>query len=165
MQGNTKAGFYCAHLHCLTHDTTRYFTRSKQSRDAKSCVSQARRRMNIGNYMPFIAMMIPRETQDFASLLGWRQHIFSTKQAALDNMKSKLSLHSLALFLNKTGCARQYESKLSLFSLALFLNKTGCARQYESKLSLLSLALFLYHEEYSLKSEKHVQTINTNLTA
>ena len=66
-------------------------------------------------------MMIPRETQDFASLLGWRQHIFSTKQAALDNMKSKLSL--------------------------------------------LSLALFLYHEEYLLKSEKHVQTINTNLTA
>ena len=35
----------------------------------------------------------------------------------------------------------------------------------KSKLSLLSLALFLYHEEYSLKSEKHVQTINTNLTA
>ena len=57
------------------------------------------------------------------------------------------------------------KSKLSLLSLALFLNKTGCARQYESKLSLLSLALFLYHEEYSLKSEKHVQTINTNLTA
>ena len=140
---NPKTSIQCAHLNCFTLEIKRYYMCAIQSRDAKSCVSQARRRMNIGNYMPFIAMMIPRETQDFVSLLDWRQHIFSTKQAALNNMKSKLSL----------------------LSLALFLNKTGCARQYESKLSLLSLALFLYHEEYSLKSEKHIQTINTNLTA
>ena len=44
--------------------------------------------INIGNYIPFIATIIPREKQDFASLLCWRQHIFSTKQAALDNMKA-----------------------------------------------------------------------------
>ena len=34
-----------------------------------------------------------------------------------------------------------------------------------SKLSLFSLSLFLYYKEHSLKSGKHFQTINTNLTA
>ena len=46
------------------------------------------------------------------------------------------------LFLNKTGCTRQFESKLSLHSLALFLNKTGCDRQFESKILLRSLVFF-----------------------
>ena len=85
---NPKTSIQCAHLNCSTLEIKRYYMCAIQSRDAKYCVSQARRRMNIGNYMPFIAMMIPRETQDFASLLGWRQHIFSTKQAALGNMKA-----------------------------------------------------------------------------
>ena len=53
-----------------------------------------------------------------------------------------LSLHSLALFLYKTGCDRQFESKISLRSLALFLNKTGWDRQFESKISLSPLVLF-----------------------
>ena len=44
--------------------------------------------MNIGNYMLFIAAIIPRETQNFASLLGWRQHIFSTKQPEHGSMKA-----------------------------------------------------------------------------
>ena len=53
-----------------------------------------------------------------------------------------LSLHSLALSLNKTGCTRQFESKLSLHSLALSLNKTGCTRQFEGKISLCPLVFF-----------------------
>lgn len=53
-----------------------------------------------------------------------------------------LSLHSLALFLNKTCCDRQFESKILLRSLALFLNKTGWDRQFESKISLSPLVLF-----------------------
>jgi len=55
--------------------------------------------------------------------------------------------------------------RLYLADANIILMQNSRARQYESKLSLHSLALFLYHEEYSLKSEKHVQTINTNLTA
>lgn len=47
----------------------------------------------------------------------------------------------------------------------IILMQNSRARQHESRLLLRTFALFLYHEEYSLKSEKHVQTINTNLTA
>ena len=53
-----------------------------------------------------------------------------------------LSLHSLALSLNKTCCDRQFESKILLRSLALSLNKTGCDRQFEGKISLCPLVFF-----------------------
>ena len=68
--------------------------------------------------------------------------LFLNKTGCTRQFESKLSLHSLALSLNKTGCTRQFESKLSLHSLALFLNKTGCDRQFESKISLSPLVLF-----------------------
>ena len=42
--GNMKAYFHCPCLRCFTHDMTLYYTCTMQSRDAKSCVSQARRR-------------------------------------------------------------------------------------------------------------------------
>ena len=67
---NPKTSIQCAHWNCFILEIKRYYMCAIQSRDAKSCVSQARRRMNIGNYMSFIAMMIPLETQNFASLLG-----------------------------------------------------------------------------------------------
>ena len=100
--------------HGTIPDDTAYFL----SRDAKSCVSQAAMLhllrwwntnhcrvfcsgdakfcVSTGEDAPFIEAMkclsLPRfstrETQNFASLLGWRQHIFSTKQAALSNMKA-----------------------------------------------------------------------------
>ena len=69
----------------------------EKSRDAKSCVSQARMRnkqmrnmavitalfaretqgwaINKCDYMSVIAAFFARETQDFASLQGWRRHI------------------------------------------------------------------------------------------
>ena len=54
-----------------------------QSRDAKSCVSQAMMRINRGEDMPVVAVLIARETQDFVSFHGWCHHCFNVKQARL----------------------------------------------------------------------------------
>ena len=38
--------------------------------------------INWGDYVPVITASFARETQDFASLLGWRHHYFNTKKCA-----------------------------------------------------------------------------------
>lgn len=81
--GNWKAGFHSPYRYCLIHETTRYYVCVIQSRDAKSCVSQAMMRINRGEDMPVVALLIARETQDFVSFHGWCHHCFNVKQARL----------------------------------------------------------------------------------
>ena len=42
--GNQKASFHCAHRHCIMHANNAVLYADYPSRDAKSCVSQARMR-------------------------------------------------------------------------------------------------------------------------
>ena len=86
--GNPKTSIQCAHWNCFILEIKRYYMCAIQSRDAKSCVSQARMRNEPVRIYVCRCSDFTRETQNFASLLGWRQHIFSTKQAALGNMKA-----------------------------------------------------------------------------
>lgn len=85
--GNWKAGFHSPYRYCLIHETTRYYVCVIQSRDAKSCVSQAMMRINRGEDMPVVALLIARETQDFVSFHGWCHHCFNVKQARLAIIK------------------------------------------------------------------------------
>ena len=52
--------------------------------------------INWGDYMPGIAAFSARETQDFASLLGWRHHYFNTKKCAsvCDSVFTHIPTHS-----------------------------------------------------------------------
>ena len=54
-----------------------------------------------------------------------------------------LSLHSLALFLNKTGCDRQFEGKISLCPLVFFFDKRKRRKRFRITLKSVSHSLIL----------------------
>ena len=77
---NPKTSIQCAHWNCFILEIKRYYMCAIQSRDAKSCVSQARMRNEPVRIYVCRCSDFTLETQNFASLLGWCQHYFNAKQ-------------------------------------------------------------------------------------
>jgi len=80
-------------LNCFTLEIKRYYMCAIQSRDAKSCVSQARMRNEPVRIYVCRCSDFTRETQNFASLLGWCQHYFNAKQPCKATRKQAFIAH------------------------------------------------------------------------
>ena len=108
---------------------------SHQSRDAKSCVSQARMHNKLRRNMPVIAEFFARETQDFASLLGWRHHYKCWKQRDIVCGLTKVETQNLAS--HKQVCTINW-GEMCLSLLSLFLVRRKILRLYWEEMHLLS---------------------------
>ena len=94
--GNRKAVFIAPVGTVFIYENNAILCSANQSRDAKSCVSQARMRNKQMRNMPAITALFARETQNFASLLGWRHCYFDTKKRASEcNSVLHISPHTL----------------------------------------------------------------------
>ena len=161
---NPKASPYWAVDFALYIWTTRYYMWTNQSRDAKSCVSQARmRNKQVRNMavntavdtretqgwhriqvriLPGIVVFIARETQNLASLLGWRHHYKCWKRQDVICGLTKVETQNFAS--HKQGCAIYTRYKTQTASPphcsgdAKFCVSTGGRHRYNLRKTIFS---------------------------